>query len=57
MITECNEYEWKNGREMGAKDGCHDDVLMASAIGMYVSKNIEPPTKSNKKQYFLNGVE
>lgn len=57
MITECNEYEWKNGREMGAKDGCHDDVLMASAIGMYVSKNMEPPTKSNKKQYFLNGVE
>lgn len=44
MGEECNEFEWKDNRTMGAKEGCHDDVLMASAIALFVSKNLPMPT-------------
>lgn len=43
MINELNQYEFKDDRTMGAKEGCHDDVLMASAIGLFVSKNLPIP--------------
>ncbi|MBR1775369.1 MAG: hypothetical protein IJ759_07610 [Bacteroidales bacterium] len=51
MEQECNEYEYKDNRTMGAKEGCHDDVLMASAIALFVSKNLPTPkdkTTSNQ---------
>ena len=51
MEQECNEYEYKDNRPMGAKEGCHDDVLMTSAIALFVSKNLPTPkdkTTSNQ---------
>ena len=31
-----------------AKDGCHDDLLMSRAIGLYISGSIDPPKLVNK---------
>jgi len=39
-IMACDEYdvfEIKPDGTMGAKDGCHDDILMSRAIGLYVA--------------------
>lgn len=43
MEQETNEFEWKDAKRTGAKDGCHDDVLMASMIGMLVSARLPKP--------------
>jgi len=43
MITESNQYEFKQDRTTGAKDGCHDDVLMTTAIGLFVSDKLPIP--------------
>jgi len=44
MITESNQYEFKEDGTMGAKEGCHDDVLMTTAIGLFVSNKEPLPT-------------
>jgi hypothetical protein len=49
----CNEmavYEVKPNGAYGAKDGCHDDVLMTRAIGLYIAET-EPPLL-----YDFNGI-
>ncbi|MDR1883067.1 MAG: hypothetical protein LBR26_09865 [Prevotella sp.] len=33
---ELDQYEIKQNGKLGAIDGCHDDILMATAIGVYV---------------------
>lgn len=43
MQQETNEFEWKDAKRSGAKDGSHDDVLMASMIGMLVSSQMPKP--------------
>lgn len=43
MMDESDQYERKDDGTYGAKDGCHDDVLMASAIGLYVSNKMNKP--------------
>lgn len=53
MIEECNEYEWKDSKVMGAKDGCHDDILMASAIGLYVSSKMPKPYNRTQQNNIL----
>lgn len=43
---ELQTYELKpNGKEMGAVDGCHDDLVMATAILIYVCYNWRLPVK------------
>ena len=44
MISESNQYEFKPDGTMGAKEGCHDDVLMTTAIGLFVSNKEPLPT-------------
>lgn len=44
MIDESNQYEHKQNGTMGAKEGCHDDVFMSSAIGLHVSDTLPNPT-------------
>lgn len=42
---ELDEYEYKDtqSKVCGAKDGCHDDRVMATAIGLYVCYHYDPP--------------
>lgn len=45
---EMDTYELKdNGREMGAADGCHDDLVMATAILVYVCYKWELPRQAH----------
>ena len=44
MISESNQYEFKPDGTMGAKEGCYDDVLMTTAIGLFVSNKEPLPT-------------
>lgn len=52
---EMDTYEIKdNGKEMGAKEGCHDDYVMATAILIYVCYRMDAPyiyQKSEKWYY------
>lgn len=44
--TACHEmavYERRPNSSFGAKEGCHDDILMTRMIGLYVSKTMEIP--------------
>lgn len=41
-INEGRTFEEKDNHKMGAKAGCHDDRLMATAIGLYVCFNEMP---------------
>lgn len=50
MEQEVNEFEWKDSKRTGAKDGCHDDVLMSSMIGMLVSSTMPKPFERNKQR-------
>ena len=44
---EMDTFELKpDGRSMGAADGCHDDLVMATAILVYVCYKWEPPRKA-----------
>jgi hypothetical protein len=43
FITEAYQYEYKQNGKMGAKDGCNDDVIMTTAIGLYVSETMPIP--------------
>lgn len=36
-------FESKEGGKTGAKDGCHDDRIMATMIGLYVSSELPTP--------------
>lgn len=36
MINELSVFEYKGNGSTGAKDGCHDDLLMTRAIGLHV---------------------
>ena len=52
---EMDTYEIKeNGKEMGAKEGCHDDYVMATAILIYVCYRMDAPhiyKKSEQRHY------
>jgi hypothetical protein len=50
MITKSNQYEIKTDRKMGAKEGCNDDVLMASAMGLYVSNKMDRVQRKSQKR-------
>ncbi len=48
--TACDEmatYEQKPNGAFGAKAGCHDDVLMTRAIGLYVASSLDASTMAN----------
>jgi len=53
-INEGRTFERKKNNKTGAKDGCHDDRIMATMIGLYISLNKMPlpakikPTKINE---------
>lgn len=51
-INELDYYEYKENNKMGAKEGCHDDVVMASAIGLFVSKTMDLPVTEITQSYF-----
>jgi hypothetical protein len=47
VLDECDTYELKQNGTYGAVDGCYDDLVMTTAIGLFVSNNMEPPTVSD----------
>ena len=54
MLSEINTYEYDEKRKMNAKQGSHDDVIMASMIALYVSeKEMETPKKQDDKSYYV----
>ena len=45
-VNEHSTYERKPNGGYGAKEGCHDDILMTRCIGLYISDTLtrdEPP--------------
>jgi len=43
-LNEADQYEKKPNGSYGAKEGCHDDELMTTAIGCYVAmEKLDPP--------------
>ena len=52
-IQELNYFEYKSNGKMGAKDGQHDDVVMSSAIGLFVSKDMPSIEEESRKHFFL----
>ena len=41
-INEGRTFEHKKNNKTGAKEGCHDDRIMATMIGLYISLNKMP---------------
>lgn len=48
--TEMDTYEIKPNGRYGAVDGCHDDMVMATAIGVWACIKYLPPPREIKQQ-------
>lgn len=44
-VDEARTFEYKDNGSFGAIDGCHDDVIMATMIGIYICYSIPFPKK------------
>lgn len=53
-LNEMMAYEKKHNGAYGARPGCHDDILMTRAIGLYVASTLPKPAFTPDDQpYFL----
>lgn len=54
MIIECDYFVYKKDGSLGAEEGKnnHDDVIMASGIGLLVSNRINMPKEITKDNDF-----
>ena len=54
MIVECDQFVYKQDGTLGAEDGKdnHDDVIMASGIGLLVSNRIPMPMEIKSETDF-----
>lgn len=44
VVDEADQFEFRTDGSMGAVEGCHDDLLMPTAIGVWVSESyMDPP--------------
>jgi len=48
-VNEWDSYEIKKDGSYGAVDGQHDDILMCTAIGLYVSDKMDMPVEVIRK--------
>lgn len=53
-LDEARTYEVKDNGSMGARAGMHDDRLMATAIGLWVCYDEEPPTILRERKEINN---
>ena len=58
MIIECDQFVYKQDGTLGAEDGKdnHDDVIMASGIGLLVSNRLPMPCLTQNDNYSMINV-
>ena len=49
-VDEARTFEYKDNGSFGAIDGCHDDVIMSTMIGIYICYELPFPKKRNQGQ-------
>ena len=48
-MDEADTYEKKPGNRFGAVEGCHDDIHMATTIGLYVADSMKMPIEIQQR--------